>query len=90
MGLFSQTASKFQRPRGPSGSLEDKMPEDTEPDDTSILFVSPFSSLFPSPSSIHRHGLRTMFVYVADDETDVDCRDEQEGSIITSLISQLR
>lgn len=37
MGLFSQAASKVQRPRG--SSLEDKMPEDTEPDDTSILFV---------------------------------------------------
>ena len=37
MGLFSQAASKVQRPRG--SSLEDKIPEDTEPDDTSILFV---------------------------------------------------
>lgn len=52
MGLFSQAASKVQRPRG-SSSLEDKIPEDTEPDDTSIL-------------------------------------DENEGSIILSLISQLR
>ncbi|EKM60391.1 uncharacterized protein PHACADRAFT_246278 [Phanerochaete carnosa HHB-10118-sp] len=51
MGLFNHAASKVQRPRG--SSLEDKIPEDTEPDDTSIL-------------------------------------DEQEGSIISSLISQLR
>ncbi|KIP04051.1 hypothetical protein PHLGIDRAFT_121031 [Phlebiopsis gigantea 11061_1 CR5-6] len=52
MGLFSQATSKIQRPRGAS-SLEDKMPEDTDPDDTSIL-------------------------------------DEQEGSVISSMISQLR
>ncbi|KAI0935688.1 hypothetical protein AcV5_004037 [Taiwanofungus camphoratus] len=51
MGLFNQASSKVHRPRG--SSLEDKIPEDTEPDDTSIL-------------------------------------DEKEGSIITSLISQLR
>ncbi|CAL1697292.1 unnamed protein product [Somion occarium] len=56
MGLFSSAASNLKvatghRPRGIS--VEDKIPEDTEPDDTSIL-------------------------------------DEDEGSIITSLISQLR
>ncbi|OBZ79115.1 Oxysterol-binding C23B6.01c [Grifola frondosa] len=54
MGLFNQASSltqKVHRPRG--NSDEDKMPEDTEPDDTSIL-------------------------------------DENEGSIIASLISQLR
>ncbi|KAK7688245.1 hypothetical protein QCA50_008615 [Cerrena zonata] len=55
MGLFSSAASNLkvpsQRPRG--NSMDDKMPEDTEPDDTSIL-------------------------------------DENEGSIISSLISQLR
>lgn len=38
MSMFSQAASKVNRPRG--ASLEDKIPEDTEPDDTSILFVS--------------------------------------------------
>ena len=59
--------------------MEDKMPEDTEPDDTSILFVSPLTSFIPR-----------MFLYCADDEDDVLCRDEQEGSIISSLISQLR
>ncbi len=50
MGLFGQTASKLTRPRGTS--LEDKMPEDTEPDDTSILFV--FFLLF-LPISCHRY-----------------------------------
>ncbi|KAF9229827.1 Oxysterol-binding protein [Gyrodon lividus] len=51
MGLFSQAGSHIRRARGLS--VEDRAPEDTEPDDTSIL-------------------------------------DENEGSIITSLISQLR
>ncbi|KAH7926205.1 Oxysterol-binding protein [Leucogyrophana mollusca] len=51
MGLFSQAGSHIRRARG--SSVEDRAPEDTEPDDTSIL-------------------------------------DEDEGSIITSLISQLR
>ncbi|KZT08937.1 Oxysterol-binding protein [Laetiporus sulphureus 93-53] len=51
MGLFNQATSKVHRPRGPS--VEDKMPDDTDPDDVSIL-------------------------------------DEEEGSIIKSLISQLR
>ncbi|KAI0809019.1 Oxysterol-binding protein [Irpex lacteus] len=48
MGLFGNSTTKK-----PRSSLDDKIPEDTEPDDTSIL-------------------------------------DEQEGSIISSLISQLR
>ncbi|KAI0353174.1 Oxysterol-binding protein, partial [Trametes cingulata] len=51
MGLFNQAAQKVYKPRGASD--EDKVPDDTEPDDTSIL-------------------------------------DENEGSIIASLISQLR
>ncbi|KAG8220235.1 hypothetical protein J3R82DRAFT_1274 [Butyriboletus roseoflavus] len=51
MGIFSQAGSHIRRARGLS--VEDRVPEDTEPDDTSIL-------------------------------------DENEGSIITSLISQLR
>ncbi|KAJ3000528.1 hypothetical protein NUW54_g6763 [Trametes sanguinea] len=51
MGLFNQAAQKVYKPRGSSD--EDKVPDDTEPDDTSIL-------------------------------------DENEGSIIASLISQLR
>ncbi|KIJ60085.1 hypothetical protein HYDPIDRAFT_43494 [Hydnomerulius pinastri MD-312] len=51
MGLFSQAGSHIRRARGLS--VDDRAPEDTEPDDTSIL-------------------------------------DENEGSIITSLISQLR
>ncbi|KAG9310320.1 hypothetical protein JVU11DRAFT_9444 [Chiua virens] len=51
MGLFSQAGSHIRRARGLS--VEDRAPEDTEPDDTSIL-------------------------------------DENEGSVITSLISQLR
>ncbi|KAI8983186.1 Oxysterol-binding protein [Trametes punicea] len=51
MGLFNQAAQKVYKPRGVPD--EDKVPDDTEPDDTSIL-------------------------------------DENEGSIIASLISQLR
>ncbi|KAI0820636.1 Oxysterol-binding protein [Trametes gibbosa] len=51
MGLFNQAAQKVYKPRG--SSEDDKVPDDTEPDDTSIL-------------------------------------DENEGSIIASLISQLR
>ncbi|THH32625.1 hypothetical protein EUX98_g1583 [Antrodiella citrinella] len=79
MGLFSSATSGLKasthRPRG--GSMEDKMPEDTEPDDTSILFVYPLS---------------TMFYYSPHDadHDDSECRDENEGSIISSLISQLR
>ena len=38
MGLFSQAGAHLRRPRG-SSAVEDKVPEDTEPDDTSILFV---------------------------------------------------
>lgn len=38
MGLFNQAASKVPRPRGSSES-EDKIPEDTNPDDVSVLFV---------------------------------------------------
>lgn len=51
MGLFSQAGSHIKRARGLS--VDDRAPEDTEPDDTSIL-------------------------------------DENEGSVILSLISQLR
>jgi len=51
MGLFSQAGSHIKRARG--ASVDDNAPEDTEPDETSIL-------------------------------------DENEGSIITSMISQLR
>lgn len=38
MGLFSQAGSHIRRARG--SSVEDRAPEDTEPDDTSILSVS--------------------------------------------------
>jgi hypothetical protein len=41
MGLFTKG-----RPRGPS-SADDKVPEDTNPDDTSILFVPSTPSLVP-------------------------------------------
>lgn len=41
MGLFSQAGSTFKQAVKPRGSVEaeDKPPSDTEPDDTSILFV---------------------------------------------------
>ncbi len=38
MGLFNQAAQKVYKPRGTSE--DDKAPEDTEPDDTSILSVT--------------------------------------------------
>ena len=40
MGLINQATSKMYKPRV---SDEDKVPDDTEPDDTSILSVSPSS-----------------------------------------------
>ena len=72
MGLFSQAGSHIKRARG--ASVDDNAPEDTEPDDTSILSVS-FHSI-----------VVIMFFY----DSDSDRRNENEGSIITSLISQLR
>ena len=81
MGLFNSATSGLKassRPRGTS--MEDKMPEDTEPDDTSILFVS--SSLSATMFHYSTHD--------ADHDDSVDSRDENEGSIILSLISQLR
>ena len=76
MGLFSQATSKMgYKPRGAD---EDKVPDDTEPDDTSILSV-------PFPA------LAMRYLSLADPCDDVDeYRDENEGSIIASLISQLR
>ena len=60
MGLFSTAASKVQRPRGTS--LEDKMPEDTEPDDTSILLV-PFSS----HHVVHSHHRTRVLLHILHD-----------------------
>jgi oxysterol-binding protein-related protein 8 len=74
MGLFSG-----HRPRGNSQE-ENKAPSDTEADDTSILFVP-----FPPPQPL---WLLSMSFWGTDD--DEYYRDENEGSIITSLISQLR
>ena len=83
MGLFSQATSKMMYK--PRGADEDKVPDDTEPDDTSILSVLP--PLSPLPSLSATMGYPTP----ADPCDDVDdCRDENEGSIIASLISQLR
>ncbi len=75
MGLFNQATSKMgYKPRGAD---EDKVPDDTEPDDTSILSVS--------------SALAMRYLSLADPCVDVDeYRDENEGSIIASLISQLR
>jgi hypothetical protein len=63
MGLFSSTASSFSRavkPRGSSVSEnshgEDKPPSDTEPDDTSILFVACFGL---AVSHSHRKFIET-------------------------------
>ena len=71
MGLFTKG-----RPRGPS-SADDKVPEDTNPDDTSILSVP------TTPSSLSIYMSTTVL-------TITPYRDEDEGSIILSLISQLR
>ena len=76
MGLFNSATSKIMyKPRG--SSEDDKVPDDTEPDDTSILSVSLLALM--------------RYLTPADPVDDVDAyRDENEGSIIASLISQLR
>lgn len=88
MGLFSQAGTHIRRARGLS--VEDRPPEDTEPDDTSILCV--LSSSFYPPvfvtSFLHPHSPSTSLMGYTD--TNYGYRDENEGSIITSLISQLR
>lgn len=38
MGLFNQASERLKRPRGSSAD-GDKIPEDTEDDDTSILYA---------------------------------------------------
>ena len=82
MGLINQATSKMYKPRA---SDEDKVPDDTEPDDTSILSVS----LTPSPPPAMRYFTSAPPCDDADDGTS-EYRDENEGSIISSLISQLR
>lgn len=88
MGLFSQAGTHIRRARGLS--VEDRPPEDTEPDDTSILCVlssSLYSPIVVTPS-LHSHSPSTSLMGYTD--TNYVYRDENEGSIITSLISQLR
>ena len=82
MGLINQATSKMYKPRVPD---EDKVPDDTEPDDTSILSVS----RSPSPLPTMRYLSSASSCDEADDGTS-ECRDENEGSTISSLISQLR
>lgn len=77
MGLFSQAGSHIKRARG-SSVVDDRAPEDTEPDDTSILFVVRHLSLILL--------YRSMIIQ----DADPPYRDENEGSVILSLISQLR
>ncbi|TFY80784.1 hypothetical protein EWM64_g3222 [Hericium alpestre] len=73
MSLFNSANAHLRgRPRGVSGTAEDRVPEDTDPDDTSIL-----------PPSL----LPTMTPDYLDSPL---CSDENEGSIILSLIQQLR
>lgn len=92
MGLFSQAGSHIRRARGLS--VEDRAPEDTEPDDTSILCVFLFfPPLFPPSLSDHLYTSSSFILspsLMGYTDTDYECRDENEGSIITSLISQLR
>jgi hypothetical protein len=100
MGFFSSAVGATKRPRG--ASVGEEIPEDTEPDDTSILYVSslPFHSHvtsdifpihlpFPLPLS-HFHPSSIMLVNTQTVTSYTDFRDEDEGSIVSSLISQLR
>ncbi|CDO74787.1 hypothetical protein BN946_scf185001.g35 [Trametes cinnabarina] len=86
MGLFNQAAQKVYKPR--SSSDEDKVPDDTEPDDTSILSVLSLSSPSVPPLPLPMRYFTTPADNSCDDVDDY--RDENEGSIIASLISQLR
>jgi hypothetical protein len=79
MGIFNQASQHLKRPR--VSSVEDKVPEDTEEDDTSVLCVRP-PSLPPLMS--------VLTLNVPPSPADAPYSDEQEGSIITSMISQLR
>jgi len=104
MGFLSSAVGASKRPRG--ASVGEEIPEDTEPDDTSILCVSRLSSLrsptihlspcpFPPPSitSPSSSLYPTSIMLAVDTRTEIphiDFRDENEGSIISSLISQLR
>jgi hypothetical protein len=72
MGLFSQAGSHIKRARG--ASVDDNAPEDTEPDETSIL-------------SVFFHPIVTAMLFY---DSNSYYRDENEGSIISSMISQLR
>jgi len=51
MGFLSSAVGAGKRPRGVS--VGEEIPEDTEPDDTSILYVSLFSFIPLRSSSIH-------------------------------------
>ena len=97
MGFFSSAVAASKRPRGVS--VGEGIPEDTEPDDTSILYVAPshhppfdpFPPIFPIPLPLPLDPASIMLA--VDTKTEVphcDFRDENEGSIISSLISQLR
>lgn len=97
MGFLSSAVGASKRPRG--ASVGEEIPEDTEPDDTSILYASsphrPSSILsHPSPSPLPLLPLDPVSIMLlVDTKTEIphaDFRDENEGSIISSLISQLR
>jgi len=81
----------------------EEIPEDTEPDDTSILYVPPLLtypasiSFYPSPSSLPPPPPLPLdpasIMLLVGTKTEIPCtdfRDENEGSIISSLIAQLR
>lgn len=104
MGFLSSAVGASKRPRG--ASVGEEIPEDTEPDDVSILYVPPLPHLYPSSISRRPHFLLSLLpppsplpldpvsiMLAVDTKTEIpliDFRDENEGSIITSLISQLR
>ena len=92
MGFLSSAVGASKRPRG--SSVGEEILEDTEPDDTSILYAS--SSCYP-PSILSRPSPLQLdpasIMFLVDTKTEIphaDFRDEDEGSIISSLISQLR
>ena len=93
MGIFGQASNALRyRPR--AASVEDKPIEDSEPDDTSVLLV-PYPFFFSPPLTLPCLVTLPLLLFVVEltfkmHDTDDEFRDEQEGSIILSLISQLR
>jgi hypothetical protein len=71
MGIFTQAKETLKAAKPGGSGVEDQMPQDTDPDDTSVLCAPSLSEHTPR-IDVNAH------------------RDEEQGSIITSMISQLR